>query len=108
MYNINSLKTDICYLVNAYNLVGGGISSFFQHIILLNNNIKIIWEYIFKRPSTSNINNTDVRWLKNRNIRKYIMFSNNLYYEKMKPWANNQSQRDLMINDNCTNSFIVI
>ena len=107
MYNINSLKIDICYLVNAYNLVGGSISSFFQQIILLNNNIKIIWEYAFKRLSTSNINNILFRWIKRRNIKKYIMYSSNAYYEKMYPWTNNQSQRDLMINDNCTNFFIV-
>ena len=107
IYNINSLKIDICYLVNAYNLVGGGISSFFYQIILLNNNIKNFWEYIFKKPSKSDINVT-FHSFKRRDIRKYIMYSNNNYYEKMKPWTNNQSQRDLMINDDCSNSFIVI
>ena len=108
IYNINSLKIDICYLVNAYLLVGGGASTFFQQIILLNNNIKIIWEYIFKKPTKNVFNNATFHSLKSRNIRKYIMYSSNDYYEKMKTWANNQSQRDLMINDNCSNSFIAI
>ena len=108
VYNINSLKIDICYLLNAYNLVGGGISSFFYEIILLNNNIKNFWEYIFfKKPSKNGINAT-FHSFKSRDNRKYIMYSNNDYYQKIKPWTNNQSQRDLMINDNCSNSFIVI
>jgi hypothetical protein len=75
VYNINSLKIDICYLVNAYNLVGGDRSTFFHQIILLNNNIKIIWEYIFKKPTKNGINNAALNSLKSRNIRKYIMYS---------------------------------
>ena len=107
MYNINPLKIDISYLLNAYNLVGGATSTFLNQILLLNNNIKIIWDFIFKKHSKYDINATFNSFNNNRNIRKYIMYSSNNYYEKMKPWMNNQSQRDLMINDNCSNSFIL-
>lgn len=107
MYNINPLKIDIGYLLNAYNLVGGSTSTFLRQIILLNNNIKIIWDFIFEKRSKLDINVTFNSFNNNKNIRKYIMYSSNNYYEKMKPWMNNQSQRDLMINDNCPNSFIL-
>lgn len=107
VYNINPLKIDISYLINAYNLVGGATSSFLNQILLLNNNIKIIWDFIIKKHSKYDINVTFNSFNNNRNIRKYIMYSSNNYYEKMKPWMNNQSQRDLMINDNCSNSFIL-
>jgi hypothetical protein len=55
VYNINPLKIDIGYLLNAYNLVGGSTSTFLRQIILLNNNIKIIWDFIFEKRSKLDI-----------------------------------------------------
>ena len=39
IYNFNSLKIDISYLVNSYNIAGGGFSTFFSRMKELNNNL---------------------------------------------------------------------
>jgi len=44
IYNRNDLKTDIGYLIKAYNIVGA-VSTFINVIIRLNDNILNYWEY---------------------------------------------------------------
>ena len=43
-FNINSLRYDIAYLINAFNIVGA-ISTFINIIIRFNDNLKYYWEY---------------------------------------------------------------
>lgn len=49
IYNQNSLKIDIVYLVYAYYIVGGKISTFLGNILYLNDNLLIIWIFVFKK-----------------------------------------------------------
>ena len=103
IYNKNSLYKDIAYLANAYNLVGGRISTFLEAIIPINNNLKNIWIFELK---TENINYKE-KYNHYHNIKTniYEMYASDKYFKKMKRWRNNVFQKKLMVEEICNNEF---
>lgn len=104
-YHKRYLKLDISYLVNAYNIAGGGYSTFFNAILLLNKNLENIWIYKYKQEPRRKRYNIEKFSKKNGKI-PYIMYSSNNFIIKMYPWINSKVQRDLMISHTCLNYFI--
>ena len=107
IYNINSIKIDITYLVYAYNIVGGATSTFLSNILRLNNNLKCLWSF----QLNTNILNNYIKLNLINNLKKikiYLMYTSNNYKKKMKYWKNDVSQRNLMINETCINTFTLI
>ena len=103
-YHKRDLQLDVAYLVNAYNIAGGGYSTFFNVIILLNKNLEKLW--IFKYQKEPNKKKFNIEKLYEQNGRNpYIMYSSNDFMKKMYPWINSKVQRDLMINHTCLNHF---
>ena len=104
IYNFNSLKIDISYLVNAYNIVGGGLSTFFSNILELNKNIHILWFFKFKSYRYNQNQKFKIKIFYNiYQLQRFILYSSKKYLKKMNPWKNTKEQRDLMISDNCPN-----
>lgn len=108
IFNKNSLKYDISKIVNAYNIVGGGTSTFFSHILLLNDKLQFLWNFKFNQMPFNlslkmNIKNL---YIKNK-ISNFVMFASKDYIDNMIPLKNSKLQRDFMINYNCSNFFII-
>ena len=103
IYNRNPLYIDIAYLTNAYNLVGGKISTFLEAIIPLNNNLKNLWIFLLKTQNKS----IKEKYNKFRNHKTniYEMNASDKYVKNMKIWSNLKLQRNLMINEICINEF---
>ena len=106
IYKKNSLKLDIALLINAYNIAGGGTSTFFQQILLLNNKKRFL--FLFKiqlEPSKLfaklNLENFYLENISNN----LVMYSTREYINKMFPWRNTKEQRDFMLSYNCSNYF---
>ena len=102
IYNQNSLKLDLGYLLYAYNLVGG-FSTIIYTMIRFNDNLKNFWEY--------NVNIPSVHYayykLKNR-FTIYKMRPSNNYKKKMKYFFGYKEQINLMITEKCLNNFIIL
>jgi hypothetical protein len=103
IYNYNPLYIDIAYLANAYNLVGGIISTFLGGIIPLNNNLRNIWIFKFQTQKASRKNNISHYFYNKANT--FVMEASSKYSYYMKYWSNNIFQRNLMINEICVNDF---
>jgi hypothetical protein len=103
IYNYNPLYIDIAYLANAYNLVGGIISTFLGGIIPLNNNLRNIWIFKFQTKKASRKNNISHYFYNKANT--FVMEASSKYSYYMKYWSNNIFQRNLMINEICVNDF---
>lgn len=109
IYNFNSLKIDISYLVYAYNIVGGASSTFLSNIIKLNNNLYFLWTFKYKSYSYNHYLKFNIISFYNINkIKIFLMYASNNYTKIMSIWKNTIVQRDLMINDNCPNPFVLI
>ena len=109
IYNFNSLKNDISYLVNAYNIIGGGYSTFFPRLMELNNNLLFLWTFVFKSyTSGQKIKFNMTYFYKIHEIKIFLLYSSNNYIQKMKIWKNTKEQRDLMVKDICLNPFVVV
>ena len=104
IYNYNPIKIDISYLINAYNMVGGSISTFLERIIELNNNLLFLWTFRFNIIPFNIFYNYKVN---NNKIKIFLLYESNDYIQKMTFWNNTQIQRDLMIKTNCKNPFIL-
>ena len=103
IFQKNSLANDLSYLINSYNLVRGGVSTFIFSSILLNHNLKILFEFIFQKNKS--LNKIKIKNMYNTaNFKHFIMYSSDKYLKEMKIWKNSKPQLDLMINDNCSNS----
>ena len=104
-YKKNSLKLDIAKLVNAYNIAGGGISTFFYNILSLNVKLKNLWVFQFNHLPFNfiNLRKLDIK----NNIKNYVMNDTKDYINKMYPWRNSKMQRKFMLNYNCT-KFVFI
>ena len=100
IYNRNPLKIDISYLTNAYNLVGGRISTFLDAIIPLNNNLKNLWIFLLKTENKEKYNK-----FRNHKTNIYEMNASYKYIKNMKLWSNLKLQRNLMIDEICINEF---
>lgn len=109
IYNFNSLKIDISYIVNAYNIVGGAYSTFLSRILELNNDINFLWtfkskSFHFKKYLKFKLNSF---YIINK-AKIFLLFASNNYIREMAIWNNTKEQRDLMINDDCPYPFILI
>ena len=105
-YQKRDLKTDISYLVNAYNIAGGGFSTFFDGILLMNKNIENLWIFKYQEEPLRKKYNIENLFKSNNDIMPYIMYSSNDFIKKMNPWINSKVQRDLLIKHKCLNHFI--
>ena len=105
IYNINNIKLDMIYLINAYHIVGTK-STFLKCLIELNDNLNILYEYdLYFNDSFDQILNT---FNFNKKYITYSMNSSRNYKSKMKIWKNSVDQRALMIREKCQNNFEII
>ena len=108
IFTNNSIKCDISYLINAYNIVAS-ISSFLISIIQLNNNLLFLWDYNIYHISEKNIHyHYDLYKFPYKNITIFRMESSNNYRKTMFFWKNNRKQRKLMIKEKCSFYFSII
>jgi hypothetical protein len=108
IYFQNSLKEDISYLINAYNIVAS-ISSFLNSIIQLNYNLKTIFDYnIYKMLEKILSYHYDLFKYPHNDFINYRMETSPNYNKVMYVWKNNKKQRKLMFKENCINNFIMI
>ena len=98
-YNSNSIQTDLAYLVNAHNLVGGGISTFFHSIILLNDNLHLLFQYNMHFKSKLESEKFNVKTLNNLTV--FEIFAPKEYLLYMSPWTNSVNQREFMTSFIC-------
>ena len=97
IYESQSLQIDISKLVGAYNLAGGGASSFFSSVLELTKNLQILFYF--------NLENRC--YLPLKKVNKYIMYATNEYLKIMSPWNNTILQRNFMNTFNCSNNFVL-
>ena len=110
IYNINTLKIDLSYLINAYNIAGGGTSTFLYNVIEINNNSPFIWLFEFKKLSYNQYLKSNIISFYNifKIKTKFLMYASNKYEKKMKVWKNTKEQRHLMMKEKCSNPFVFI
>ena len=109
IYNINYLKIDISYLVNAYRIIGGASSTFLSRMMEFNKNIQFLWSFKFKSFSFKKYQFKIMNYHNNIDKKKiFLLFASNNYIQKMAIWKNTKEQRNLMINDDCPNPFVFI
>jgi hypothetical protein len=108
IYSKNSLKKDISYLINAFNIVGS-ISSFLTSIIQLNDNLSFLWDYnIYKTSEKIRHFHYDLYKLPHYNFTIYRMQPSDNYMKIMYFWKNKRKQRKLMLKEKCLSSFSII
>ena len=107
IFNINSLTTDIAYLINAFNIVGAA-STFINIIIRFNDNLKYYWEYNIESDIVKIINLHHSFYKLPKNITYFRMEPSIKYLKEMSYWNHTESQINLMITENCTNNFTAI
>lgn len=109
IYNFNSLEVDLSYLVNANNIAGGGTSTFLSNALELNNNSPFLWTFEFKNYSyTKYLKFNVISFYNISKLKIFLMYASNNYEKNMRLWNNTKIQRNLMINDKCTNPFVFI
>ena len=103
IFKENSIKEDISYLINAYNIVAS-ISSFLVTIVQLNYNLKILFDYnIYKLSEKILTYHYDLYQFPHNNFINYRMEPSQNYNKTMFIWKNNKKQRKLMIKEKCNN-----
>jgi len=107
LYSTNNLEYDLSCLINSYNIVGS-ISSFFNTIVILNSNLKILYEYDMYQIKQKVLQYHHDLFEFPYSFRIYRMVSTRNYKNKMYNWKNNKLQRKLMIKEKCINSFIIL
>jgi hypothetical protein len=105
VYKQNDLKTDIGHLIKAYNIVGG-VSTFINVIIRLNDNLLNYWEYNIDslKAKINHFHHLFYTFQKKFNI--FVMEPTDKYLTEMKFWHNNKYQKQLMIKEKCLNKFV--
>lgn len=107
IYKEQQLAIDISKLVHAYNLVGGGSSTFFNSILELNIYLQIL--FLFKleeKPLNISKKKNLIKFLNSR-IKILTMFATNEYNKIMFPWNNTNYQQSFMNSYNCSNYFFL-
>ena len=99
MYNNNTIQVDISYLANAYNIIGGGTSTFFSQILSLNDNLELLYKYNMHYRSEIESKKFNVRLINKLTI--FEIFAPKEYLIKMYPWKNDDEQREFMVNFIC-------
>ena len=105
-YSKNNIKTDIGLLVSAYSIVGA-VSTFINVIIRLNDNLKIYYEYNIDSLQAKIYHFHRLFYHLPRNINIIKMEPSDKYLKDMKNWKNSKYQRQLMINEICTNDLVI-
>ena len=100
IFTKNNLEQDVSILSNAYNIVGSN-SSFFTTIILINNNLRIIWEFDHYMLIEKYLHLHRDIYNYNINYSIYRMHQSSKYKNEMFPWRNTKEQIELMINEKC-------
>ena len=104
----NSLRDDISYLMNAYNIIGS-ISSFLMTNLILNFNLKYLWDYnIYQFKEKIYHLHYELYKFPNNNFTIYRMEPSLYYKSKMFRWKNNKKQRYIMLKEKCRNNFQII
>ena len=106
IFNINNLEHDVSILTNAYNIVGS-ISSFLTTLIIINENLKFIWEFdLYMSPEKYlHLHHDIYNYQINYSI--YRMKPSLNYQIQMFPWINSKKQINLMLNEKCENFQLV-
>ena len=104
IYNKNSLKLDISYLVNAYNIVGA-MSTFINVLIRFNENLKYYWEYNIYTLKSNIIHFHYSCYNFKKRFTVFSMDSTDNYKKTMIPWNNTKIQKDLMLKEKCYKYF---
>lgn len=106
IYKEQQIQIDISKLVHAYNLAGGGCSTFFDSILELNINLQILFLFNLKeKPLNISKKKNLTKFLYSR-IKILTMFATSEYKKIMFPWNNTNYQRSFMNSYNCSNFFL--
>jgi hypothetical protein len=103
----NSLKLDIAYLANSFNIVGGK-SSFLVTVIKFNDKLKNLWEYDFYQVSEKYLHLHSSVYKYPFHYKVYKMNPSQSYIKIMLPWLNKLNQRKMMLKEKCINNFYLI
>lgn len=107
IYKKNTMKKDISYLINSYNIVAS-VSSFLNVIISLNFNLKYLWDYnIYKDYEKYFHFHYDLYKYPNQNFKLIRMNPSFKYKKIMFIWKNNRKQIKLMIKEKCNNNIFL-
>ena len=106
-FNRYSIKNDIAYLANSFNLVSA-MSSFLISIIKLNDKIQFLWEYDFYTlpEKYKHLHHSVYSYAYNYTI--YKMEPSLKYQKFMYPWNNTKEQIEMMIKEKCKKHFTII
>ena len=104
IYNKNSLKYDISYLLYANNIVGA-YSTFLKNIIQLNDNIKLFWIFEFY---VSFIKSFYFSYNFNHKNAFIYKMESKKYYKEIYTSTHFQNQINLMLNFKCNKKFVII
>ena len=99
IYKQNSLQVDIAYLVKAYNILSGGISTFFSQILLLNDNLQILYMFHMNYKGELESKKYSVKIINKLIV--FEIFAPKEYLASVYPWKNSDKQREFMINFIC-------
>ena len=107
LFTKNNLEQDAAILTNAYNIVGS-VSSFFTTLIIINNNLKFIWEFdLYALPEKYlHLHHDIYNYPINYSI--YRMNPSLKYKKEMFPWINSKKQIDLMLTEKCENFELIL
>ena len=101
IFNKNSLKLDISYLLYASNIVGA-FSTFLKNIVLLNDNIKLFW--LFEFPVSLIFSFFFSYEFNHKEVSLYTMKAKN-YYKLINKSKTFQNQINIMLNYKCKKHF---
>ena len=103
-----TILEDASVLINIYNLILP-ISSFTYSLIRMNNNLRKIYIYDIMVKIQKVFWYTTDYYLESDKLNIYIMKPSLRYEKEMKgKWKNTKEQLNLMINENCLNSSLVL
>ena len=106
-YNKKSIKNDISYLANSYNIVSA-VSSFVTTIIKLNYKLKYLWEFDLYKLSERYYHYHHSVYNFSFNYIIYKMKVSENYKKIMFPFNNTEIQRNFMLKEKCNNNFSII
>lgn len=107
IFKSNSVEVDIAYLIKAYNLVGS-TSSMLHASLILNDNLKYLWEYdIYRFSEKFGHLHYDI-YEYPRKFKIYKMKPSENYKNEFFTWKKTPEQLKLMIEEQCINNFIII
>jgi len=103
----DSLKLDISYLTNSYNMIAAK-STLFSTSIKFNDKLKFLWEFDCSSLSQKYFHLHYSVYEFPFYYTVYYMNSSTNYRKLMYPWSNTPKQRQMMIEEKCINDFIII